>query len=238
MVARYWIAQHIEDLLRNEPQNVGVFVRVGDKVAAKFFGEVDGGGIDGRKLRSLPYPDVYRQWVEYWKEQVASGQGKFEKASGSHYRVVEAGSVSDIEEDSADDVALYLYSLLVSEGRFKEAVPTDRIENCVQSGNDIPTLEEDLSKTLRQVDLLADDNSLLVRYPIKRRAVVAGKCVSHTPAFVQENGALYVMETIDFTPVRKKSSIDHAGFSAYMFRDIRLRDPLIFCCTLERDIAI
>jgi hypothetical protein len=114
MVARYWIAQHVEDLFRNEPRNVGVFVRVGSSVAARFFGEVEGGGIDGRKLKSLPYPDVYRQWVEYWRDQVASGREKFEQVSGSHYWVVEGGAVSDIDRDSADEVAAYLYSLLVS----------------------------------------------------------------------------------------------------------------------------
>jgi hypothetical protein len=221
MVARYWIAQHVEDLFRNEPRNVGVFVRVGSSVAARFFGEVEGGGIDGRKLKCLPYPDVYRQWVEYWRDQVASGREKFEQISGSHYRVVEGGAVSDIDRDSAEEVAAYLYSLLVSEGRFREAIPADMTEGEVQAETDVPTLEDDLSKTLKQIDLLADQGTLLVRHPIKRRADISGKILTHRPSFVQENGALYVMETVDFTFARKKSSIDHAGLSAYMFRDIK-----------------
>lgn len=221
MKARYWIAQHVEDLFRNEPKNVGVFVRVGTDVAAKFFGESDGGSLDGRKLRSLPYPDVYRQWVDYWRDQISAGCEEFEKASGSHYRVVEAGHVSDIDRDSAEEVASYLYSLLVSEGRFKEAVPIDGAGKDLMAEVDALTLEEDLSQTLSQLDLLADDRNLLVHHPIKRNPVIAGKNLSHRPAFAQENGALYIMETVDFTATRKKRPLDHAGFSAYMFRDIR-----------------
>lgn len=220
MSARYWVAQHVEDLFRNEPQNVGVFVRVGDRVAAKFFGEVDDGAIDGRKIRSLPYPEVYRQWVECWRDRVASGGDGFAKASGAHYRVVEAGAVSDIEHDSAEDVASYLYSLLVSEGRFKEAIQTCQEDDGANHHQSI-TLEDDFSAALKRIDILSENGSLLVRHPIRRNVPVQGKSVSHRPAFVQDNGSLCVMETVDFSSSRKKWSLDHAGFSAYMFRDIR-----------------
>jgi hypothetical protein len=38
---------------------------------------------------------------------------------------------------------------------------------------------------------------------------------------VQENGQLFVMETVDFTPRDKDRAKDHAAFASYMFEDIR-----------------
>ena len=96
MKAQYWIAQHISDLFRNEPRNIGVFVRIGDNTAARFLGETNGGQIDGRKLRGLNHPDVYRQWVDYWRSQLSEESlDELVEHSGSHYRVLDAGQVTD-----------------------------------------------------------------------------------------------------------------------------------------------
>ena len=51
---------------------------------------------------------------------------------------------------------------------------------------------------------------------------MAGRILTeYRPAFVQQNGRLYVMETVDFTKLQKKASRDHAGWSACMYRDLR-----------------
>src|SRR5687768_7803014 len=123
MSVKYWIAQHVADVFRNEPRNIGIFVKANESCAARFFAETETGVLDGRKLRSWSHPDVYRQWIEYWRKEVSSGSlEELLNASGSHYRVIEGGEVTDVGFDLAEDVANYLYALLVSAGGFGDAI--------------------------------------------------------------------------------------------------------------------
>ena len=217
MSMHYWVAQHIGDLFRNEPRNIGVFVRNEEQMAARFFGEIENSQIDGRKLKVFSHPEVYRQWVEYWKDQIPKNNPEeLVKSSGSHYRVVSAGKVSDTDKDTPKVVVNYLYSLLVSDGGLKEALENEE----EKLREPAISLENDLIAMLKENRLLESDD-LLVRHPVRKDIKIPGKNLSHTPAFIQENGSLYVMEPVDFTLSRKKYSKDHAGLSAYMFRDIR-----------------
>lgn len=216
MIAHYWIAQHINDLFRNEPRNVGVFVRVGNQTAAKFFGEV-GGLIDGRKLKNFPYPEVYRQWIQYWRNQLLKNNPELlVNTSGPNYRVVEAGQITDAETDTPEDVANYLYALLVSEGGFREAMGIE--EAVIERG--VAPLEIDLANALQEKNLLANEGDLIVGHPVRRGVTIFGRQIRHKPAFFQENTKRYVMEAVDFTVSQKRRARDHAAWSAYMFRDI------------------
>jgi hypothetical protein len=225
MSAQYWIAQHVEDLFRNEPRNVGVFVRLHGQVVARFFGEDANGDIDGRRLRALPYPDVYRQWISYWRRDLgAQGVDPLLAGGASNYRVVAGGQVSDIGSDSAADVTNYLYSMLVSEGGFREALASSEQNDAVAAAIQ---LSAEVSEALDQAQLLFRDERAppLVRHPVRRGAELRGVVAPYRPAFTQENGRLYVMETVDFTRAKKAAARDHAGWSAYMFRDIRHARP-------------
>jgi hypothetical protein len=220
MSARYWIAQHVEDLFRNEPRNVGVFVRCGDGVVARFFGEDTDGDVDGRKIRGLPYPDVYKQWVSYWRREVLAGKpiDGIATSSTSNYRVITGGEVSDVGTDSPSDVANYLYSVLVSEGGFMEATVGELPDapNAVQ-------LSAEVSDALDARQLLIRDERAQapVAHPVRRNVRLNGKVATYRPAFTQQNGTLYIMETVDFSRAKKTTARDHAGWSAYMFRDLR-----------------
>lgn len=222
MTARYWVAQHIPDLFRNEPRNIGVVVQLGDALAARFFGETDESQLDGRKLRAFTHPEVYRQWVEYWRNEVAKGTPDLlAEASGSHYRLVSGGHVVDTEPDSVHDVLDYLYAVLVSEGGLREALAT-QAELQEQS---VSPLEQDILKEFLAQEILADGNELWIPHPVRCRVQVRGQKVAYTPPFVQENRLLYVMEIIDFTTRHKQWSRDHAGWAAYMFHDVRGQRP-------------
>jgi hypothetical protein len=222
MSARYWIAQYVSDPFRNEPRNIGVFVEANEAVAVRFFAEGGPGLIDGRKLRTFKYPEVYRQWINFWRAEISKeSPALLVELSGSHYRVIEGGGVDDIEADTADDVANYLYALLVSEGGFREALalPGDVEEPAVA------LLADEVVDALKQEGLLST-NDIFVPHPVRRFVPIVGKInIQHRPAFVQENGQLYIMETVDFTIQRKKIARDHAGWSAYMFSDIRAARP-------------
>lgn len=221
MDAKYWIAQTVPDLFRDEPQNIGVFVSHGGRVAARFYGEV-GDQLDGRKLRSLPYPDVYKQWVQHWRKSVRSGVDiEHVLKSSGNYRVKLGGEVSDVRDDSADDVANYLYSLLVSDGGLREALGgTD--EDAAEV-----TLEKDVADEFSSRNIFGQTDSS-IRHPVQRGVVITGRNnVEHRPAFVQENGHLCIMESVDFTALQKSRSKDHAGLSAYIFSDMRAARPTV-----------
>lgn len=220
MSAKYWIAQHISDLFRNEPRNIGVFVDSDGLFSARFVGENEAKEIDRRKLKSFQYPEVYEQWIKYWRKQIeTSSIESIIGNSGSHYRVIAGGVVDDVAADGLDDVTNYLYALLVSSGGFYQALGVSEEEP------EATALADDVVDAFKQVDLLATDKST-VPHPIRRGVPVIGKIkVEHKPAFVQENGTLYVMETVDFTTPRKRISRDHAGWTAYMFKDVCAARP-------------
>lgn len=219
MIARYWIAQYLREPIRMEPKNVGVIVRLGDAVAAKFVGETRPGEFDARKLRGFPHPDVYRQWVEYWRRELDRNGPEGLSYSAPNYRTVEGGEVSGIDAtDSIDDVLNYIYALLVSEGGFTEAIDQaaeDAADNTAQFAREIEV-------EFMRLDILRDEPSLFVRSPVRRNMSLPGRTgVTYKPSFVQVNGRHYVMEPVDFTTRQKRRALDHAGFSAYMFHDLR-----------------
>jgi hypothetical protein len=218
MAAEYWIAQHVADIFRNEPRNVGVIVSCEGQISARFFGEDDARQIDGRRIKSLPYPDVYRQWVGYWRHGLGDIKELAASTSG-HYPLLAGGRVSGTEGASCPEVSEYLYSALVSEGAIGEA-----LQERAAIENPSVQLETEVERSLGQANLLAaDGGDILVVHPIRRHESIQGRNVSHRPAFSQQNGHLCLIETVDLSTPRKSLSRDHAGCIAYMYRDIRDR---------------
>lgn len=126
--ARYFLVQHMPDVIRKETRNVGVVVHKGDSLAAQFLGEVSPGSpIDRRKLKSLADPRVYRMWVVHWRKQMEK-QGpvgaiqRFTEELSPSFKFIPGGEVADTGDDTADDVASYLFSMLVSDGGLNEAI--------------------------------------------------------------------------------------------------------------------
>ena len=219
MSVRYWVTKLVDDPFRNEPRNVGVVVKAGGELAARFFGENDNLQIDGRRIQWMRHPEVYRQWVDYWRGEI--NQGDLDEVLGSstvHYKVVSGGEVTDVAHDSLSEVVNYLYSVLVSEGGFREAlVASEEAEEVVA----LVALKTDIANVFKDSHLLADEDDLLMPHPIRIDVKVDGCNVTHSPSFVQKNGSLYVMEPVDFTKRQRTYSKDHAGWAAYMFKDIR-----------------
>ena len=219
MNAKYWIAQYVSDVFRNEPRNVGVFVAIPGGVAGRFIGESDDKSVDGRRLRAFAYPEVYRQWLDYWREELKSGQlDSLPRSSSANFRVCEGGTVDDIGNDSADAVAAFLYSTLVSNGGLEEALQSIDTEAAQRV-----YLPDEITSALAQMQLLgAEGSAAPVPHPVRREHPIAGRrIVEYKPTFSQRNGALYVMEPVDFTGNRKKLSRDHAAWAALMFQDVR-----------------
>ena len=121
MTAEYWIVQHVADLFRNEPRNVGVVVRLNGQNFARFFGEDADQRLDRRRIKALPYPDVYRQWVQYWRSNLGNIETLIRNTK-DHYRVNAGGMLSDLNSQDVYSAADHLYSVLVSDGGIAEAL--------------------------------------------------------------------------------------------------------------------
>jgi hypothetical protein len=213
--AKYWIAQYIGDLFRNEPKNIGVFIELNENTYAKFLGETESGDVDGRKLRGFNSPDVYRQWIDHWRKIIVSGKTEnLVESSGSHFRVIEGGDIEGYENDSIEQITNSMYTMLVSEGGYLQA--TAELLEDLQT--QIFSLENEIVNYFKLKDLF---NESQVPHPIKKNVSVQGAHLIHKPSFTQQNGSLYIMETVDFTTLQKNRSRDHAGLSAYMFKDIK-----------------
>lgn len=221
MAAKYWLAKHIPDPLRAEPRNIGVIVSVGNAFAARFIGERDDGkGLDGRKLGDFAYPDVYRQWVAFWRGELAEKRIDEIVASATpHFVVVEGGEVADTGTDSASDVCQFLYTLLVSHGGAKVAFELE--EATVEEIEKTKQLKEEIYDTFYDLNLMEEAGLLAVAHPIQSDRNIQGRNARHIPSFVQRNGHLFVYEVVDFTRRRKNAVTERAGFCAYMFSDIR-----------------
>jgi hypothetical protein len=220
MTVQYWIAKNVEDPLRNETRNVGVIARDARGIAARFVGERDTGELDRRLLgQRFRYPEVYLQWLEYWRGEI--NQGRLDtilKAGTPNYFVVGAGEITDTGPDTIEAVCAFLYSLLVSGGLVMQAFELAEEEDTTRG------LGSEISHALNELDLLSDTAKLTVRHPIKREVPIKGKHVVHKPSFSQKNGTLYVYEAIDLTMKRPKVIRERAGWMAYMFTDIKQED--------------
>lgn len=221
--ARFYIAQLTPDLFRREPTNVGIIVQKEDTVVARFVGERPVGEIDKRQLKNIGAPDVYLQWVEYWrrllKKPKLSDKELFD-ANGGHFNVIAGGEVSDIGNDSIQQVMDYLYPLIVSDGGLFEALGK---KEAAEGLTEI-TLKKKITQAFENVSILEAGSSQNVwtpPHPVRKERPVAGKIAIHTPAYSQENGKLIVMETIDFNTRQKVHAKEHSGFAAFIFRDIK-----------------
>ena len=243
--AEYLIAQYMEDVFRREVRNLGVFVRKEGQYAARFFGESEPGTIDGRRIKSLAAPEVYRQWVEYWRGVLATEEDPFaelRRYPNANYPVIPGGELLDSSGDSVDDVANFLYAALVTEGGFAEAFGSANDEPGSASSTG-PRLSQELETVFRDLNILAQQNNglALVRHPVVSRPEVRGTTAEpHRPQFAQQNGRLYVMETVDFTERARDRARDHAGLASFIFNDLRsaLKDDVVPIAIVRADVGV
>ena len=224
--ANYLIVQHVSDLFRRETRNVGVFVRLNEQTKARFFGEGNPGEIDKRRIRVLPFPGAYAQWIRYWrrimqrKPDVAWDEVK--KTAHDHYQIIDGGSVDGIGADGIDDVLNYLYAALVSEGGIAAAMgaPDEAIAAV--------RLADAVEDELRKQHLLADAGPIFaetIKHPVLRDTPVEGANATHLLSFVQRNGHDIVMEPIDLAVKRDRTRMkERAGWASRVFEDIKAKN--------------
>lgn len=235
MTANYWVAKYVEDPVRNEPRNIGVFVQNHTDVCARFIGERDDGVFDGRRVRgNFLYPQVYAQWREYWRESISERSLKdIASVVTPNFYVIAGGEVSDTGSDDAEEICAFVYSLLVSEG------PSEAYQWIAEASIEA-ALASDVTSAFAEWRLLDDMPGQTIPHPVVKDQNVIGTHVAHKPSFSQRNGKLYVMEHIDFGYVKQKPIKERAGWMAYMFMDIKEKEPECESYSIvrpERDVA-
>jgi len=220
MAATYWVAKYVEDQFRNETRNVGIIVAANGAISARFVGEREDGTIDRRRVQRFKYPNVYLQWIQYWREQIDKGTlGEAVASATANYFIMQGGEVSDIGDDSAAQVCNFLFSLLVSEEPTMDAFQ-------LGVGDDASIeLGTEIAGVFNELNLLGDAPMLRARHPIKKEERIRGEHAVHTPSFSQRNGRLHIYEAIDFGFRKQKVIKERAGWMAYMFSDIRHKIP-------------
>jgi hypothetical protein len=119
MSARWYVVKHVPDLIRLEPDNIGVILVMDGVGVSRFLGEQEDGDIDGRTVPQFGNHLVYKAWVKHWRalsrqdeelrEQAAAG-----RPAGSSFYIENAGGLltGDIER-SADEMLDELFATLV-----------------------------------------------------------------------------------------------------------------------------
>ena len=217
---QYFIAQYISNPLRQEPRNVGIVARCGAVRGCRFIGEGHGAKIDGRKLRSFRFPDVYKQWVAYWRESLdrETDIEALAEDNAPHYRLVRGGSVVDIGADPIEKVVAYLFRQLVKDEVVQPG--SDQVSERVSTTH---SFTKELTSAFEGRGLLYSpvlQRGLFGTHPIVRNRKLSGTSKAvYRPQFSQENGDLYLMESFDFRGA-SASLEGRAGLAAYMYRDI------------------
>ena len=216
--ARYFIAQHVPDIFRREPRNVGVVVQCGDSVTAKFIGEGQVvGEFDGRQLKRFKSQKGYRAWIRHWRKTISKGgdwDRKLLEANSASYLIVPGGEVAQTGGDSVNDVCSYLFSLLVNEGGgLEEALGVSEDEEAL---GDLP---REVLGEFRRMQIMSSMGN--ARHPIYTDRDVKGTRHWHRVSVFQErHGDAWAIEWVNFATQHKRAAKDRAGFIAYVFGDI------------------
>lgn len=215
--ARFFLCQYVSDPFRQEPRNVGVIVQSKDGVACLFQGESEDGNVDGRKLRQFADPDNYRNWVHFWRRTAEKKASSLERAllaaNRDSFRVVSGGYLGDVASDSASQLVKFLFSSLVSNDEFDEAIGNETPE--VKSS---PQLATEVAKMFRQQELT---EAFSRPNAIYRSRDLIGKQRPWRFEFVQLNGQLVPMEVFDFRKGSQKAIDHHVAWACNAFTDVR-----------------
>lgn len=211
----YFIAKYVDDLARNEPDNVGIIATDGEQIAARFDGENDAGNIDLRKVRHrITGSHAYKGWVHYWRAAISdpSAVGAdcsaptdvlrylAEAASGDFY--IEPGGtiLLDAEDRDLTETARELYEKLV-----REPDPPSPL-----------SLQEKSRQALAAAGAPMEDEHRFRKQFIVELDV-DGVSVEHEVSYAVMNGEWHYLQEVPFDPGKPRVSRKEASHCAFLF---------------------
>ena len=221
---QFYIAQHMPDLLRRETRNVGVLVKRGDQVTARFIGEPHpGADIDGRSLKHCKDAKLYRLWVNHWRKAIRKPDWKTRLLEDDRktYAFISGGEVTDTGNDSIDDICNYLFYVLVSEGGLKKALEVAN-EGHGPEDEEVHPIKREIKDELRSLKIMKSTAGSDVRHPVVENwdAMGASK-IRHELSFAQvAKERLWAFEPLDLGSPQKKLIKQRAGYIANIFGDL------------------
>lgn len=219
-IARYFIAQHMKDVFRREPRNIGVFVEKANSVVSRFMGENETGAFGGRMLsRVVSSQKAYRVWVRHWRKAVqkdgAEAINRIMLEGAPEFAIVFGGEVTETGLDTAEAICDYLYSVLVSGGGLTEALGD------IESDQPTVELKSEIIADLRLAGLMASNPQDWVRSPVQTDQDVRGGRYWHHVSIYQESAEeRWAVEPLNFATIRKQNATERAGFLAHVFDDL------------------
>jgi hypothetical protein len=215
---RYFLAQHMPDVIRRETRNVGIVVEMNGVVVAKFLGEKEPGALDGRSISGVSDAKLYRMWVRHWRKVIAKDdwQARLFADNRTTYGFISGGEVSDTGADSVDDVCSYLFSMLVSKGGLSEVIATE-----VESET-VAEIKTDMRSEMRRRGIMKSVAGQGVRHPVYEDWSVKGRERWQQVTFFQEsNDEAWAIEPMNLSTRYKQAARMRAGYLAYLFSDIK-----------------
>jgi hypothetical protein len=212
----YFIAKYVDDLARNEPDNVGVVVFDGESIVARFDGEDDAEHIDLRKVRHrISGSHAYRAWVHYWREAIKNPtsvggqesdtpadilQQLVESASRDFYLELGGTILLDADERSLEDTARELYERVVREP--DPPSPMSLQEKSRQALAAAGAPMEDAHRFKKQFTVELD---------------LDGVRVDHEVSYAVMNGTWHYLQEMPFDPGKPRVSRKEASHCAFLF---------------------
>jgi len=224
----YFIAKYVDDLTRNEPNNVGILACDGERIVARFDGENDADSIDLRKVRHrITGSHAYRGWVHYWREAI-----KDPAAVG-----VESATPADLMEQLVEKVSsrdFYIEPggsiLLDADGRTLEETTRELYERIVREPD--PPSPMSLQEKSRQA-LAAAGAPMEDAHRFRKQFIVEldveGVAVEHEVSYAVMNGDWHYLQEMPFDPGKPRVSRKEASHCAFLFEHAKWKreDSLI-----------
>jgi hypothetical protein len=211
----YFIAKYVDDLTRNEPDNVGVVVCDGERIVARFDGENDADTIDLRKVRHrITGSHAYRAWVHYWREAI-----KNPRAVG-----VECNTPLDLMEQLVGDASRDFYLeqggtiLLDADERELEETARELYERLVREPD--PPSPMSLQEKSRQALAAAGapmEDAHRFRKQFTVELDVDGVSIEHEVSYAVMNGEWHYLQEMPFDPGKPRVSRKEASHCAFLF---------------------
>lgn len=211
----YFIAKYVDDLTRNEPDNVGVLVCDGERIVARFDGENEAEHIDLRKVRHrITGSHAYRAWVHYWREAI-----KDPAAIGA-----EASTATDLMEQLVESASRDFYLehggtiLFDADERTLEEIARELYERVVREP-DPPSpmrLQEKSREALAAAGAPTEDPNRFRKQFIVELDV-DGTSVEHEVSYAVMNGTWHYLQEVPFDPGKPRVSRKEASHCAFLF---------------------
>lgn len=211
----YFIAKYVDDLTRNEPDNVGILASDGERIVARFDGEDDADHIDLRRVRHrITGSHAYRAWVHYWREAIKDPasvgvecnsptdlmQQLVETASRDFYLEKGGTILLDADERSLEETARELYERIV-----REPDPPSPM-----------SLQEKSRQALAAAGAPMEDEARF-RKQFTVPLIVDGVTVDHEVSYAVMNGTWHYLQEMPFDPGKPRVSRKEASHCAFLF---------------------